>query len=93
MTSIASVMEGSLSILKTIDSKHKLIENTNMILSVNLNSLSQQLFHSLEIASVTDSEKLCLQQRSHQKQIHTATVGSHTDKANKWRIEKSKKSP
>jgi hypothetical protein len=29
-----------------------------MILSVNVNSLSQELFHSLEIASFTDSEKL-----------------------------------
>jgi hypothetical protein len=65
MTSRASMMEGSPSILMTIDSKHKLIENTNMILSVKNNSLSQQLFHSLEIATATDSEKLSLQRSHH----------------------------
>jgi hypothetical protein len=64
MTSRASIMEGT-QFLKTIDSKHKLIENTNMILSVNVSSLSQQLFHSLEIATATDSEKLCLQRSHH----------------------------
>jgi hypothetical protein len=64
MTSIASTMEGS-QCLKTIVSKHKLIENTNIILSVKNNSLSQELFHSLEIASFTDSEKLCLQRSQH----------------------------
>jgi hypothetical protein len=43
----------------------------NTILSVKNNSLSQELFHSLEIASVTDSEKLCLQRSHHQKHKST----------------------
>jgi hypothetical protein len=67
-------MEGSRPKLKTIDSKHKLIENTNIILSVKNNSLYQELFHSLEIASFTDSEELCLQRSHHEKNRDGWTV-------------------
>jgi hypothetical protein len=36
------------------------IEDTNLILSVDVNSLSQELSHSLDIATATDLEKLRL---------------------------------
>jgi hypothetical protein len=67
MTFRASIMEGNGSILKEIDSNHMLVEDTNLISSVDVKSLYQDLFHSLDIATATDLEKLCLHRQPKEK--------------------------
>jgi hypothetical protein len=76
-------MEGSLSKLNTnvkkINSKHLFIEDTNLISSVDINSLCQELSHSLDIATDTTSEKLLLRIHRHKQTTHSF-FNSHNNK-------------